>query len=266
MIPLIAPHTTATLRDRFFRLHAEVARNADHIVVVSEATRRDVISILDVPEDRVTNTYQCVSLDPAIAERPIEQVDWELRQTFDLGWKDYFLHFGAIEPKKNLGRIVDAYLASHTKRPLVIVGGRGWMQEDELATLNQIRANNHFNAERIIVFDYMTQHNLINLIRGARAMLFPSLYEGFGLPVLEAQTLGTAVLTSNAGSLPEVAGDAALTVEPESVDQIRKGIDMLDNDDALVESLKLQGRVQAAKFSPEAYRTRLKEWSYVPHP
>lgn len=88
-------------------------------------------------------------------------------------------------------------------------------------------------------------------------MLFPSLYEGFGLPVLEAMLLGTPVLTSTAGSLPEVAGDAAIMVDPYDVDAIRRGIRTIDADAGLREHLSAQGRIRAETFSPAAYRDRL---------
>jgi len=99
----------------------------------------------------------------------------------------------------------------------------------------------------------------VSLIRGARATLFPSLYEGFGLPVLESMLLGTPVLTSTEGSLPEVAGDAALLVDPYDVDAIRQGILTLDADEDLRSELSARGREQAEKFSPERYQARLEE-------
>jgi glycosyltransferase involved in cell wall biosynthesis len=100
---------------------------------------------------------------------------------------------------------------------------------------------------------------LISLIRGAKGLLFPSLYEGFGLPVLEAMTLSTAVLSSTAGALPEIAGEAALLVDPYDVQAITRGIRSLDTDASLRSELEVRGRTQAAKFSPEAYRARLTE-------
>jgi glycosyltransferase involved in cell wall biosynthesis len=99
---------------------------------------------------------------------------------------------------------------------------------------------------------------LASLVRGAKALLFPSLYEGFGLPVLEAMTMGTAVLTSTAGSLPEVAGDAAVLVDPYDVNALRAGIIALDQDDDLRTALVERGRLQAATFSPAAYQARVK--------
>jgi glycosyltransferase involved in cell wall biosynthesis len=94
-------------------------------------------------------------------------------------------------------------------------------------------------------------------MRGARALLFPSLYEGFGLPVLEAMTVGTPVMTSNVTSLPEVAGDAALLVDPLDTDDIARGIRILDSDGDLRAELKQRGLRRAAAFSPEAYRQRI---------
>lgn len=258
LIPLKAPHTTIHDRDAFMKLHAFVAKRADHIVVVSEATRRDVVRLLGVPEHRVTNTYQAAVSPAAYQARAEIDVMRELESTFQLGWKDYFIHYGAIEPKKNLGRIVEAFLASGSRRTLVIVGGRGWLQEDETALIAQVRKDAGSAAGRIRTYDYMSQSHLISLIRGARALLFPSLYEGFGLPVLEAMSLGTAVLTSNAGALPEVAGDAALRVEAEDVDAIRRGVQALDEDEGLLWELERLGPAQARRFSAEAYAERLR--------
>ena len=98
---------------------------------------------------------------------------------------------------------------------------------------------------------------LISLIRGAKATLFPSLYEGFGLPVLESMALSTAVLTSTGGSLPEVAGDAAISVDPYDVQAMTRGLRALDADEALRDDLVRRGLTQAAKFSVEAYQGRL---------
>jgi glycosyltransferase involved in cell wall biosynthesis len=140
--------------------------------------------------------------------------------------------------------------------PLVIVGGRGWLNEDENALLNDIAAG--AAPGRVRRFDYMPYPLLISLVRGARAVLFPSLYEGFGLPVLEAMALNTPVLTSTQGALPEVAGDAALLVDPYYVDAIKAGIRALDNDEGLRRHLAAEGLIQARKFSPDAYRVRLK--------
>jgi len=257
LIPLRLPHTTLDDKPAYFALCKAIARRADHIAVVSETTRQDVIRILGVPEEKVTNTYQAVHLPSSLTSRPDAEVATELEGIFDLGWKDYFLHFGAIEPKKNLGRIVEAYLASGCTTPLVVVGGRAWLDEPETALMNQVLADDGPSAERIRRYEYLPFSMLVSLIRGARATLFPSLYEGFGLPVLESMALGTAVLTSTGGSLPEVAGDAAITVDPYDVPAMSRGLRALEQDESLRLDLEARGRIQAAKFSVEAYKARL---------
>ena len=259
LIPLRLPHTTADDTNRYMALCQGIARRADHIAVVSETTRQDVIRLLGVSEDRVTNTYQAVSIPEALTSRSEDEVRLELEGVFNLGWKGYFLHFGAIEPKKNLGRIVEAYLASGSKTPLVIVGGRAWLDEGETALLDQVKRDGGPSADRIRRYEYMPFSMLISLIRGAKATLFPSLYEGFGLPVLESMALGTAVLTSTAGSLPEVAGEAAISVDPYDVQAMTRGLQALDADEGLRDDLIARGRVQAAKFTPEAYQARLRD-------
>lgn len=257
LIPLRLPHTTLDDKAGYMALCQAIARRADHIAVVSETTRQDVIRLLGVSEDRVTNTYQAVSLPTALTSRSQADVTLELEGVFNLGWKDYFLHFGAVEPKKNLGRIVEAYLASGLTTPLVIVGGRAWLDDGETALLNQVMRDGGPSAERIRRYEYMPFSLLISLIRGAKATLFPSLYEGFGLPVLESMALSTAVLTSTGGSLPEVAGDAAISVDPYDVQAMTRGLRALDADEALRADLVKRGLVQAAKFSVEAYKGRL---------
>lgn len=257
LIPLRLPHTTLDDKAVYGALCQSIAKRADHIAVVSETTRQDVIRLMGVDEDRVTNTYQAVSIPEKLKNRAQADVQLELEGVFGLDWKDYFLHFGAIEPKKNLGRIVEAYLASGTKTPLVLIGGRAWLDEGETALLNQVRRDGGPNADRIRQYDYMPFSMLISLIRGAKATLFPSLYEGFGLPVLESMALSTAVLTSTGGALPEVAGEAAVIVDPYDVQAITNGIRMLDADADLRGGLERLGLAQAKKFSPEAYRIRL---------
>ena len=214
---------------------------------------------MGVDERRVTNTYQAVSIPSVLSERPQSEIELELEGVFGLEWKGYFLHFGAIEPKKNLGRIVESYLASGSKSPLVIIGGRAWLDEGETALLAQVKRDGGPNADRIRQYEYMPFSMLVTLIRGAKATLFPSLYEGFGLPVLESMALSTAVLTSTGGALPEVAGEAALIVDPYDTRAIAKGIQALDDDADLRDNFEMLGKAQANRFSPDAYQQRLRD-------
>lgn len=256
MIPLRLPHTTLDNKRQFLAACRGIARRADHIAVVSEATRRDVIQLLGVAEDRVSTTWQSVSVPERLRATSDEAVATELEGVFKLGWKGYFLYFGAIEPKKNLARIVEAYLASGSKRPLVVVGGRAWLDEDETALMHQARKAKG-GEKRIRLYDFLPYSMLVSLIRGARATVFPSLYEGFGLPVLESMLLGTPVITSTAASLPEVAGDAAILVDPYDVAALAREIRRVGSDDDLAAELSARGPLQAAKFSPAVCQARL---------
>ena len=264
LVPLRLPFTTLDNKRNFHAMAREIVERAERVVTVSEHSRADIIRILGAPEDKVINTYQAVDVPERYRSLPDEEVANEIESMFDLGWRDYFLFYGAIEPKKNLARIVEAYLTSGSRRPLVIVGGRSWLDEDQMQLVYEdivqtslLREGVLRRADRVRQYDYLPFRLLVSLIRGARATLFPSLYEGFGLPVLESMLLGTPVLTSTEGSLPEVAGEAALMVDPYDVNAIRAAIRALDADTDLRQSLTTLGRAQAEKFSPARYRERL---------
>ena len=176
------------------------------------------------------------------------------------------MFFGAIEPKKNVGRMIEAFLSSGSELPLVIVGKQAWKSEEELKLLfddhirYQVQEGSILRTKRkIILLDYAPFRLLISLIRGAKAALFPSLYEGFGLPALEAMKLGTPVMTSNTSSLPEVVGDAAITVDPYDVRAMVEAIRALDSDADLRGWLEQAGPRRAALFSAEQYERRLAE-------
>lgn len=266
LVPLRLPNTTLDDKRYFLNMVREIARRADHIVTVSEFSRRDIISLLGVSEDRITNTYQSVHLPEALLARSRADVATELANSFGLDYGGYYLYVGAIEPKKNVSRLIDAFASAGSRRPLVIVGGDGWQSKGDIEKIEDERFLSYSldgtritPQRRIRRLKYLPFSQLVALMRGARAVLFPSLYEGFGLPVLEAMLAGTPVLTSKTSSLPEVAGDAALLVEPSDVDDIAAGIRALDNDDDLCADLVARGHAQAAKFSPARYRERMAE-------
>ena len=264
LVPLRLPYTTQDDKSYFFRMLRTIARTADHIVTVSEHSRRDIIKFLDVEEKRVTNTYQAVEYSPAEVNRPIDQIARDLEASFGLDYRKYFLFYGAIEPKKNVSRLIDAYLASQSQLPLILAGSGGWQNRDEIRKIQderfvsyqiddkQIRAHRRLRWLR-----YLPPAQLVTLIQGAAAVLFPSIYEGFGLPVVEAMALGTPVLTSTEASLPEIAGEAAVLVDPYDVEAIARGLKALEHDDDLRTDLVRRGKLQAAKFSTESYEERL---------
>lgn len=264
IVPLRLPYTTMDDKKLYLGIIRDLCRNADHIVTVSEFSRKDIIQLTGMPEERITNTYQAVSLPPRLLNRDDLAIERELEALFNLKVGGYFLFVGALEPKKNVSRLIDAYAASGTKRPLVITGSDGWMNERDLRKIESEQFLNYrlegslIRPERMVRrLPYLPLDHLVSLIRGARAVLFPSLYEGFGLPVLEAMLLGAPVMTSNVSSLPEIAGDAALLIDPYDIEGMARGIRTLDCDDDLCRDLAERGRRRAEAFSPDAYQQRL---------
>ncbi len=255
LVPLRLPYTTLDNKRAYFRLIRGCLRWGEHVCTVSEASRRDILSLFSVSADRVTNTFQTAGLPEQLG--PGEDIAGWLARLFGLVQGGYFLFYGALEPKKNVGRMIQAYLASGIETPLVIVGGRSWKAEGELRLIVGADGKPTRSAERVRVLEYMPAAWLGTLVRGARAVLFTSLYEGFGLPVLEAMQLGTPVLTSTTSSLPEVAGDAALLVDPYDPGAMSEALRQLDGDDALRARLSGLGLQQARRFAPAEYSARL---------
>ena len=216
--------TTIRTQDALLR-HA--ARNADALVAVSPSCKEDLIDILGVPPDRVFVVPNGV--DTAEFDAPLDK-DALTRLKTRLGVDDrYFIHIGTIEPRKNTRRLLDAIARLRDRRPdcpkLLVVGKAGWLCGPALGELARL-------SERgdVVHVGYMTREEAVLLLRGACACLYPSLHEGFGLPVLEAMAARVPVLTSNVSALPWVADGAALLVEPENTDSIEAALDqLLDN-------------------------------------
>ena len=264
IVPLRLPQTTLDDKKQFLRLTRLLCRQADHIVTVSEFSKKDIIRFFGLPEDRVTNTYQTVHIPRAILDKSDDATADEVAKAFGLDFRSYYMFYGAIEPKKNLSRLVDAYAASGSAFPLIIVGAAGWQYEADLEKLKDERflyyrreADRIVPSRRVRRIPYLPISQLMTLVKGARGVLFPSLYEGFGLPVLEAMSLGAPVITSNVASLPEISGGAAVLVDPTDVEQIANAIVAFDHDEGLRQELAIRGRQRAGFFSPEAYQSRL---------
>lgn len=256
LVPLRLPFTTLDDKVYYDRLLRECLAKGDHIVTVSEASRRDILDFFPIDPARVTNTYQAALPSGAAPDEKVMVA--RLRTLFDLKPDGYFLFVGAIEPKKNVGRLIEAYLAAELETPLVLVGPRAWLADDELKLLEGAHGTSLPGAGRIRRIDYLPADHLRTLIGGARAVVFPSLYEGFGLPALEAMTLGAPVMSSAAGGLAEVVGDAGLLVDPYDVTGMAEALRRLDREDALRAQLRVAGRQRAEAFSISAYRRRLR--------
>ena len=255
LVPLRLPYTTLDKKREYFKLVSHLAKHADHIVTVSETSKKDIMNILGVPESRITNTYQAVAIPEAYLSLPLDALQDELWGAFQLEYKKYFLFYGSIEPKKNIGRVIEAYVASNTDIPLVIVGAQAWKADQETRLLKQVSSGGL--KGKVIQFEYATFPQLVNLVRGALAVTFPSLYEGFGLPILESMICGTPVITSNIGSMLEVAGDAAILVDPYNTREIKQAMIEIAHNPDLRADMVSRGAVVAKRFSPEAYQKRL---------
>jgi glycosyltransferase involved in cell wall biosynthesis len=253
LVPLLRPELTLDNPRRHRRLCEAVVARADHILTVSEDTRSQVISVLGAAPERVTNVYQSHGIheaEIAAAELAMPAVCKEL----GLKARDYFLFLGAIEPKKNVPRLLKGYLASGSKTPLILVGAPGWDVSRQLAPLERFGPE---QRAQVRLLGYQARATVLALIRGAKATLFPSLVEGFGLPAVESMALGTPVLASRVGGLVEVTGKAAVIIDPLDVSSISAGIRALDSSESLRQSLTAAGYSQAELFSSAAYIQRL---------
>jgi glycosyltransferase involved in cell wall biosynthesis len=220
-------------------------RRADRIVVDSEHTRRDLIAAYHLPAEKIAVVYPALNsrFQPAAAAE-IERV----RADYHLPDR-YLLFVGTIEPRKNLTRLLQAFESLYQEKltdGLVIIGKRGWLCDEFFAALEQSPAK-----AAVIFPGFIADADLPALYTGAQAFAFPSLYEGFGYPPLEALACGTPVASSDSSSLPEVGGDAVLYFDPLDVASQTAALRRLLTDRDLQLDLRRRGRLQAAKFSWE---------------
>lgn len=255
LVPLTMPEFSLDNRSDYFRTVKYVCDTADHIVTISETSMADITRLFGVDERRITNTYQPHDITPAVKADARADGPHIIEQVCGLRPGEYFIFFGAIEPKKNVARIIEGYLRSHSTTPMVIVAAPGWRSDIELALVDSFGGTPA--VDRIRIVEYLPRSVLLTLVSYARATVFPSLSEGFGLPALESMALGTPVITSRLGALNEVAGDAALKVDPFDAQDIAGAIARIDADSDLRANLSARGTARSETFSPAAYQNRL---------
>ena len=215
------PETHPDLRVRIMnKLLPPAIATATHLLADSEFTRQEVIAEFGVPAERITTTLLGVSKQ--FVPRDRASCEQTLRR-YRLQYGGYVLAVGTLEPRKNLLQVIRAYVGLPTKvamrYPLVIVGGKGWKSEATDTELGALLANG-----RAKHLGYVSEEDLPVIYSAARMFVFPSLYEGFGLPAAEAMASGVPVIVSDRASLPEVVGDAGITIKPEDVDGMRQAI------------------------------------------
>lgn len=215
------------------------------ILAISESTKRDLISVLNANPDKITITPLAAGMDLKSYKRE------------DGMEEPYLLYVGTLETRKNLVRLIKAYdlACSRRQMPSLVLAGKPMWGYRKIKRARRESPN----ADRIIITGPISENRKITLMKEAVALVFPSTYEGFGMPPLEAMELGTPVITSNVSSLPEVVGDAALLVDPLSIKELSDAMMEISANESLRTKLSAEGRQQASKFSWQ--RTAKLTWS-----
>ena len=246
VVPYIYPETSSRLDWLIYRIWLPLAvRRLDAIITDSEQSKRDIVRYLPVPKEKVTVIPCAVNsnykpLNPGEIEPALRKYDIDT---------PYILYVGSIAARKNLPRVLEAYAQLQEWSEawkLVIVGARKWKSSPVFEAVKRLGLE-----DKVLFTGYVDEDDLPALYNGADLFVFPSLYEGFGLPVLEAMACGTPVITSNCSSLPEVAGDAALLVDPFQVQAIADGMQSVLADPEIATVMKERGLQQAQRFSWE---------------
>jgi glycosyltransferase involved in cell wall biosynthesis len=231
------------------------ARRSTRVLTVSESSKRDILRYVDIPPGKIDVIYN--AYDERFRDEPNEEAVARVRERFQL--QDQFvLYAGNVKPHKNLERLIEAFHLVRSRGldhlKLVLIG-------DEISKYTALRraVHRHQLHKYVRFLGFLPLDTLAVLYRLAGVFVFPSLYEGFGLPPLEAMASGTPVVTSNVSSLPEVAGDAAVLVDPYNASAIADGIYRVLTDDSLRQDLKRRGLERATQFSWESSVRRVRE-------
>lgn len=236
-----------------------VQHYSDLVIAVSETTKQDAMEILKIPERKIRVIYEAPN--PIYFPRNEKKIQ-KVKEKFGVEG-NYLLCVGTREPRKNLDRVMMAFIEISRVYPelsLVIAGKYGWGNEDQISNIKDQKLD-----QKVKILGFVEKEDLAGLYSGAMAFVYPSLYEGFGLPILEAMACGVPVVTSDVGSMKEIAAGAAVLIDPESTESLANGISKLLKNVKLREELKIKGLKRAGEFSwdkaalqtLEAYRSVL---------
>ncbi|EKQ50523.1 MULTISPECIES: glycosyltransferase family 1 protein [unclassified Clostridium] len=225
---------------------------SDKIITISESSKKDIMKFLNIDESKIEVVYCGVDYD-RFNKSYSEEEKLKIREKYNLP-KDYILYMGTLEPRKNIESIIEAFEIfkredglANEKVKLVIAGKKGWLFESIFNLVDKLNLK-----DEVIFTDYVDENDKPLIYNMASLFLFPSLYEGFGIPVLEAMASSVPVITSNVSSLPEVAGDAAILVAPKDIKSIAKYMNEILINEELKKDLVKKGHEQAKKFTWEA--------------
>ena len=213
---------------------------ARHILTISEFIKQEIIEEFKVPPSMVTAVP--LAPDPLFGLCTADIVK-KTRIKYNLP-ETYLLFVSSLEPRKNIDLLIEALQTANTDIPLVLVGWHGW---GEKKWLEKVKKTNL--KKRIYITGHVPDHDLKAIYNGAQALVYPSLYEGFGLPILEAMTCGCPVICSNTASMPEVAGDAAILINPAKSDELAHAIETIVHDTEIRNNLIRKGFKQATSFT-----------------
>lgn len=258
LIPITFPQSTQVHLGRYSRIVGAALKDSELICCVSEYAAQTVSRIFQIPERRLAVVYQSVDLTTEAKALSPEFVRSALA-AHELEPGGYAVFTGAVEPKKNVDRLLTAHALSGTPLPLVVMGPRGWLSEHVEARMADARmeAKKRAGAAPVIRIPYLDRLSQLAILSQAKFLCFPSLAEGFGLPILEAMQLGVPVITSNHTGCGEIAGEAAFTVDPQNTLRLADAIHQLSSDDRTCKTLASMGQAQAMKFSKARYAERL---------
>jgi glycosyltransferase involved in cell wall biosynthesis len=243
---LLYPHFLTQDSARHYGQIDQAVKRADHIIAVSESTKQDTIRLLGVPESKISVIYEAAN--PVY--RPVDKRRARAYVKRTHGLEDYLLFVSTVEPRKNLPTLLHAFRALRdqykVKTALAVVGREGWLSQGTFALVDKLELKDavHFLGR-------VPLEDLVQLYNGARALVHPSFYEGFGLPPLEAMLCGVPVICSNVSALPEVVGDAALLVAPAEISEWTVAMWRVLRDQELKAEMQAKGYTRAECFSVE---------------
>lgn len=216
---------------------------AEHILTISEASKRSFVEVMGVPEEKITVTLLAAE---QIFHDPVPATQRKaVAEKYSLP-ADYVLAVGTLEPRKNLRTLLEAYatLKSDQRQPLVVVGGQGWSFDQTKALIGELGL-----TQEVIFTGYVPDEDLPAIYAGSTVFVFPTHYEGFGIPVAEAMAVGVPVICSNTSSVPEVAGDAARMFDPKNVKELAEALQEVLGSSRIQKQMAADSKRQGQKFS-----------------
>lgn len=229
-------------------------RRADKIITISEFSKKEILKYLPVEAGKIEVVPWGVDSSIYHNRYSHDEIRGTIKKYFDQ--EEYIFYLGTIEPRKNLERLIRAYaiLCNREKNipALVLAGQKGWYYDEIFHSVKELHLE-----EKVKFLGYVPEEDAPLLLRGAKLFVFPSLYEGFGLPPLEAMACGVPVVTSNAASLPEVTYNAAVLVDPLNIESIANGMSMILRDDRLRQELIQKGKDRAREYTWEKSTKRI---------